>query len=102
MFYMLLIVELIEQCVECIFDEGQVFYVWMVDFVELLKVCGVLCGVELFEWFECGMCVQVCDGEMCLFDGLFVEVKEMVGGFFFVDVDMCEEVIEIVCQCLVV
>lgn len=35
-------------------------------------------------------------------DGLFVEVKEMIGGFFLLNVEMCEEVLVIVVCCLVV
>ena len=89
MSYMLLIVEPTEQRAERTLDEGQALYARMVDFAETLKARGVLRATR----------VQVRDGETRLLDGPFAEAKEMVGGFFIVDVDTREEAIEIARQC---
>ncbi|HEM7881295.1 YciI family protein [Burkholderia contaminans] len=99
MSYMLLIVEPTEQRAERTLDEGQALYARMVDFAETLKARGVLRGVESLERSERGTRVQVRDGETRLIDGPFAEAKEMVGGFFIVDVDTREEAIEIARQC---
>ncbi|MDN7556656.1 YciI family protein [Burkholderia orbicola] len=99
MSYMLLIVEPTEQRAERTLDEGQALYARMVDFAESLKARGVLRGVESLERSEGGTRVQVRDGETRLLDGPFAEAKEMVGGFFLVDVPTREEAIEIARQC---
>ncbi|OXJ10437.1 YciI family protein [Burkholderia sp. HI2500] len=99
MSYMLLIVEPTEQRAERTLDEGQALYARMVDFAETLKARGVLRGVESLERSEHATRVQVRDGETRLVDGPFAEAKEMVGGFFIVDVDTREEAIEIARQC---
>ncbi|MCA8253285.1 YciI family protein [Burkholderia sp. AU31624] len=99
MSYMLLIVEPTEQRAERTLDEGQALYARMVDFAETLKERGVLRGVESLERAERATRVQVRDGETRLLDGPFAEAKEMVGGFFLVDVATREEAIEIARQC---
>ncbi|WP_396331172.1 YciI family protein [Burkholderia anthina] len=99
MAYMLLIVEPTGQRAERTLEDGQALYARMVDFAETLKARGVLRGVESLERAERATRVQVRDGEMRLVDGPFAEAKEMVGGFFLVDVDTHDEAIEIARQC---
>jgi len=99
MSYMLLIVEPTGQRAERTLEEGQALYARMVDFAETLKARGVLRGVESLERSERATRVEVRDGETRLVDGPFAEAKEMVGGFFIVDVDTRDEAIEIARQC---
>ncbi|KWF21990.1 YciI family protein [Burkholderia pseudomultivorans] len=99
MSYMLLIVEPVGQRAERTLEEGQALYASMVAFAETLKARGVLRAVESLERAEHGARVQVRDGETRLLDGPFAEAKEMIGGFFIVDVDTRDEAIEIARQC---
>lgn len=99
MAYMLLIVEPTGQRAERTLAEGQALYARMQDFAAGLKARGVLRAVESLETSERGTRVQVRDGETRLIDGPFAEAKEMVGGFFLVDVDTHAEALEIARQC---
>jgi hypothetical protein len=99
MSYMLLIVEPTGQRAERTPAEGQARYARMLDFAAGLKARGVLRAVESLESVERGTRVQVRDGETRLIDGPFAEAKEMIGGFFVVDVGTHEEAIEIARQC---
>ncbi|MGU7783003.1 YciI family protein [Burkholderia sp. PU8-34] len=99
MTYMLLIVEPIDQRAERTLAEGQSLYARMQDFAEGLKARGVLRAVESLERTDRATRVQVRDGEAHITDGPFAEAKEMVGGFFLVDVDTHAEAVEIARQC---
>ncbi|CAG9229314.1 YciI family protein [Burkholderia vietnamiensis] len=99
MSYMLLIVEPTDQRAERTLEEGQALYARMVAFAGALQARGVLRGVESLERTERATRVQVRDGDTRLIDGPFAEAKEMIGGFFLVDVDTRDEAIEIARQC---
>ncbi|HEF4728411.1 YciI family protein [Burkholderia multivorans] len=99
MSYMLLIVEPTDQRAERTLEEGQALYARMVDFAESLKARGVLRAVESLERSERGTRVQVRDGEARIVDGPFAEAKEMVGGFFLVDVETRDEALDIARAC---
>ncbi|MCO1340743.1 YciI family protein [Burkholderia multivorans] len=99
MSYMLLIVEPTDQRAERTLEEGQALYARMVDFAESLKARGVLRAVESLEHSERGTRVQVRDGETRIVDGPFAEAKEMVGGFFLVDVETRDEALDIARAC---
>lgn len=99
MSYMLLIVEPTDQRAERTLEEGQALYARMVDFAESLKARGVLRAVESLERSERGTRVQVRDGETRIVDGPFAEAKEMVGGFFLVDVETRDEALDIARAC---
>ncbi|MGZ2748443.1 YciI family protein [Burkholderia stagnalis] len=99
MAYMLLIVEPTGQRAERTLAEGQALYARMQDFAAGLKARGVLRAVESLEASERGTRVQVRDGETRLIDGPFAEAKEMVGGFFLVDVDTHAQALELARQC---
>ncbi|HDR8973436.1 TPA: dehydrogenase [Burkholderia vietnamiensis] len=99
MSYMLLIVEPTDQRAERTLEEGQALYARMVEFAGMLQARGVLRGVESLERSERATRVQVRDGDTRLIDGPFAEAKEMIGGFFLVDVDTRDEAIEIARQC---
>ncbi|KVF27118.1 dehydrogenase [Burkholderia vietnamiensis] len=99
MSYMLLIVEPTDQRAERTLEEGQALYARMVEFAGALQARGVLRGVESLERSERATRVQVRDGDTRLIDGPFAEAKEMIGGFFLVDVATRDEAIEIARQC---
>jgi hypothetical protein len=97
--YMLLIVEPPGQRIERGVEQGQQVYAGMLRFAEELKARGVLRGVESLASDATGVRVQVRDGRQRLVDGPFAEAKEMVGGFFVVDVATRAEAVAIATEC---
>ena len=99
MTYMLLIVEPRGQRAERGLEAGQQVYAQMQRFAEELKERGVLRGVESLTNDARGVRVQVREGRQRLVDGPFTEAKEMVGGFFLLDVATREEAVAIAAAC---
>ena len=97
--YMLLIVEPPGQRIERGVEEGKEVYAQMLRFAEVLKARGVLRGVESLASDAKGVRVQVRNGRPRLVDGPFTEAKEMVGGFFIVDVATRAEAVAIAAEC---
>ena len=97
--YLLLIVEPPGQRIERGVEQGQQVYAGMLRFAEALKTRGVLRGVESLASDASGVRVQVRDGRKRLVDGPFTEAKEMVGGFFLVDVATRAEAVAIAAEC---
>ena len=97
--YMLLIVEPPGQRAERGLEGGKQAYAAMLDFAEGLKARGVLRGVESLASDAQGVRVQVRDGRPSLVDGPFTESKEMVGGFFLIDVATMDEALAIAAEC---
>ena len=99
MSYMLLIAEPPGQRAERGVEEGQRVYQRMLRFADELKQRGVLRGVESLANDAKGVRVQVRDGRSRLVDGPFTEAKEMIGGFFLLDVATRDEALAIAAQC---
>jgi hypothetical protein len=97
--YLLLIVEPRGQRAERGTEGGKQAYAQMLQFAEGLKARGVLRGVESLASDEQGVRVQVRDSRQRLIDGPFTEAKEMVGGFFLIDVGTRAEAIAIAAEC---
>ena len=71
----------------------------MLRYADELKARGVLRGVESLASDTNGVRVQVRDGRQRLLDGPFTEAKEMIGGFFLLDVPTREEAVAIAVAC---
>lgn len=99
MSYMLLIAEPRGQRAERGVEEGKKVYDQMLHFAEGLKARGVLRGVESLANDDGATRVQVRDGRQRLLDGPFTEAKEMIGGFFLLDVATREEALAIAAAC---
>jgi hypothetical protein len=99
MSYMLLIAEPLGQRVERGAEEGKQVYARMLRFAEELKARGVLRAVESLATDARGVRVQVRDGRQRLVDGPFTEAKEMIGGFFLLDVATRDEAVAIAAAC---
>ena len=97
--YMLLIAEPVGQRAERGVEEGQKVYAQMLRFADTLKARGVLRGVESLATDKTGVRVQVRDGRARLVDGPFTEAKEMIGGFFVIDVATRDEAVAIATAC---
>lgn len=79
--------------------EGEALYQRMVDFGERLKARGVLLGVESLADDKGAARVTVRSGKPTVVDGPFAEAKEMIGGFFLVDVPTREDALAIAAEC---
>ena len=80
--------------------EGQAVYERMLRFSDELKSRGVLQAVEsLASQDGRAARVEVRQGRAQVLDGPFAEAKEMVGGFFLLDVADREEALAIARQC---
>lgn len=88
--HMLLILEPIGQRAERGVEGGQIVYQQMLDFTEDLKRAGVLMASSSLATAATrlqrprGMATRVLDGP-------FAEAKEMIGGFFLLDVPTQKE-----------
>ncbi|ARP85497.1 YciI family protein [Bordetella genomosp. 9] len=97
--YMLLIVEPRGQRAERSEAEGRQVYEQMKRFAGDLQSRGKLIACESLAADREGARVQVREGRTRLLDGPFAEAKEMIGGFFLLDVDTREEALEIAAAC---
>lgn len=99
MAYMLLIHEEVGQRRQRSEAEGHAVYERMVRFAGSLKQRGVLRAVESLASLDDSARLQVRGGKARVVDGPFAEAKEMVGGFFLVDVATREEALAIAREC---
>jgi len=99
MTYMLLMIEPPEQRSSRTRAQGEAVYARMLQFAEELKTQGVLRGVESLAAHASAARVQVRDGKPRVVDGPFAEAKEMIGGFYLVDVPTRDEAIAIARRC---
>ena len=99
MTYMLMLVEPVGQRRERGEAAGRAVYDRMLGFAESLKQRGVLRGVESLASLDQGARLQVRDGKARVLDGPFAEAKEMVGGFFLVDVATLDEALALAAEC---
>lgn len=99
MAFMLLIHEPIGQRAERGETAGREAYQQMLDFTATLQQRGVLMASSSLQSQEHGTRVQVRGGAPRLIDGPFAEAKEMVGGFFMLDVATRDEALAIARAC---
>lgn len=99
MAYMLLIVEDPAQRATRTPAEGQAVYQRMVDFAQVLKDEGKLLAVESLASHRDAQRVQVRADRAQVLDGPFAEAKEMIGGFFLLDVATREQALAIAQAC---
>lgn len=99
MAYLLIIREPRGQRAERSDEEGQQAYASMQQFGEGLAKRGILVAAESLRDDAHGVRVRIREGKTALVDGPFTESKEMVGGFFLLDVRSKEEAVEIAARC---
>lgn len=97
--YMLLVMEPPGQRKTRTDEQGRAVYAEMVRFGESLQRRGVLRGVQSLRSDDDAVRVKVRNGERVLIDGPFAEAKELVGGFFLVDVPTRDEAVAIAAEC---
>ncbi|RNF29526.1 dehydrogenase [Massilia aurea] len=79
--------------------EGRATYERMLRWGDELKERGLLLAAESLASTESAVRVTVPAGKARIVDGPFAEAKEMVGGFFMVDVDSRDEAIALAAEC---
>ena len=99
MAYMMLILEPPGQRAERGVEQGKKVYEQMADYAAELQARGVLRAVESLATDARGARVQVRDGRARVVDGPFTEAKEMIGGFFLLDVPTRAEAVAIAGEC---
>ena len=99
MSHLLLIVEPVGQRAERGLEGGQAAYQAMLDWAGELQGRGLLLGVNSLADTDRGARVQVRGGRATVIDGPFAEAKEMVGGYFLIDVATREEALAIAATC---
>lgn len=97
--FMLLIIEPPHQRSTRTEAEGQAVYDRMVKFSEALQARGVLRGVESLQSHAQATRVQVREQRAQVTDGPFAEAKEMIGGYFLVDVPSRAAAVALAAEC---
>jgi len=99
MSYMLLIVEPAEQRQERGLEGGKLAYDAMLKFTASLQARGVLEASNSLASPKSATRLQVRDGQRRVVDGPFAEAKEIVGGFFLLNVATRDEALAIAAEC---
>ena len=99
MSYMLLIHEPVGQRATRSEAEGRELYERMLRFGDALREEGVLLGAQSLAPQSRATRVRVAAGKANAVDGPFAEAKEMIGGFFHVDVASHEEAVALAARC---
>jgi hypothetical protein len=96
--HMLLIVEPIGQREARGVDNGRVVYQQMLDFTEDLRAAGVLMATSSLATAATRL-QRPAGGSARLVDGPFAEAKEMIGGFFLLDVATKDAALDWAARC---
>lgn len=80
-------------------DEARGLYARMVEFGESLQTQGKLLASESLRPDEHAVRISTSEGRLQLRDGPFAETKEIVGGFFLLDVASRDEAVAIAQSC---
>lgn len=99
MAYLLLIVEPRGQRAGRSAEEGRRRYGEMVAFGKELEAPGLLRASESLRPDDHAVRISAPEGRPQLLDGPFAEAREMVGGFFLIDVATREEAVAIASRC---
>ena len=97
--YMLLVIEPPGQRATRTRAEGEAAYAAMRAFSEKLRERGQLVAVESLASHAKASRVQRQGEKVSVVDGPFAEAKEMIGGFFMIDVPGPEQALAIAGEC---
>jgi hypothetical protein len=96
--HMLLIVEPIGQREERGLELGKVVYQQMLDFTDELRLAGVLMATSALASAATRL-QRPAGAAPRVLDGPFAEAKEMIGGFFLLNVDTHEQALDWAARC---
>ena len=75
-------------------DERNAIFAEYGQYTESLQSRGILVGANQLQPGETATVVHVRDGETLTTDGPFAETKEVLGGYYLIDVDTLDEALE--------
>lgn len=99
MSYLLLIQEPLGQREARTPEEGRQAYARMTDFADRLRDQGLLQAAQSLQSLNHGSRVRRREGRVSTLDGPFAEAKEMVGGFFLLNVASRDEALALAAEC---
>lgn len=99
MSYMLLIQEPVGQRALRTESEGRALYERMLRFGDALREEGVLLAAQSLAPLSSAARVRLDNGKARVLDGPFAEAKEMIGGFYHVNVATREEAVALAARC---
>lgn len=99
MSYLLLINEPVGQREARTPEQGHEAYARMTAFADQLQAQGLLHSAQSLQSVNGATRVSKRDGRVSTIDGPFAEAKEMVGGFFWLNVASREEALAIAREC---
>lgn len=76
-------------------DDWQALRQETLDYVESLREAGILLDARPLKGGDTGATVQVRQGKRSVTDGPYTEAKEIIGGYFLIDVADLEAAVEI-------
>jgi hypothetical protein len=97
--HMLLIVEPLGQREDRGVELGKVVYQQMLDFTDELKRAGVLMATSALATAATRLQRPAGAAAARIVDGPFAEAKEMIGGFFLLNLDTREQALEWAARC---
>ena len=97
--FMLLVIERPEEKHSVAQEEGERRYDRMMRFADGLRSRGVLVAGEALGSDTDGARIRKRDGRSAIVDGPFAEAKEIIGGFFLLDIDSRDEAMKIADDC---
>ena len=97
--FMLLVIERPEEKHALSREEGQRRYDRMMLFANGLRSRGVLVAGEALGSDTDGARIRKRGGRSTIVDGPFAEAKEIIGGFFLLDIDSRDEAMKIADDC---
>ena len=75
-------------------NERNAMYAEYGRYTEELQTRGLLVGANQLQPTSTATTVSVRDGETIVTDGPFAETKEVLGGYYLIDVDTLDEALE--------
>jgi hypothetical protein len=99
MAYLLLVIEHPDERRDAGPDEGRRRYERMMRYGDELSRQGVLTAAQSLAGPASGTRIRKRNGRDMLVDGPFAEAKEIVGGFFLLDVDSRDEALALAGKC---
>ena len=99
MSYMLLILEQAERRRQRVPGQGAAEREAMLKFQQSLQTRGIHLGSESLRSLSDGVRIEARNGKIRSVDGPFAEAKEIVGGFFHLDVATREAALAIAREC---
>ncbi|MCE9666410.1 YciI family protein [Myxococcus stipitatus] len=80
-------------------EQGKIAYAQMMGFQKRLQDQGILIAGEALKSDDHASRIEVRSGKRNISDGPFTESKEIIGGFFLIDVKTRGEAMEVAMTC---